>query len=117
MPSARSCRCGWARRPAVRPTASRGVAGGLPVPAVMRRNPAELFRSRPGVTSVTSAGFPEERSLTVPRLLLLVSAAREITLADGTQHETGFFAEEALIPYDRFARAGLDIVVATPGGP
>jgi putative intracellular protease/amidase len=52
----------------------------------------------------------------VPRLLLLVSAAREITLADGTQHETGFFAEEALIPYDRFARAGLDIVVATPDG-
>jgi putative intracellular protease/amidase len=52
----------------------------------------------------------------VPRLLLLVTGAREITLADGTPHETGFFAEEALIPYERFARAGLDIVVATPDG-
>jgi putative intracellular protease/amidase len=52
----------------------------------------------------------------VPRLLLLVSGAREMTLADGTQYQTGFFAEEALIPYERFARAGLDIVVATPDG-
>jgi putative intracellular protease/amidase len=52
----------------------------------------------------------------VPRLLLLVSGAREIALADGTQYQTGFFAEEALIPYERFARAGLDIVVATADG-
>lgn len=52
----------------------------------------------------------------MPRLLLLVSGAREIALADGTQYQTGFFAEEALIPYERFARAGLDIVVATPDG-
>jgi putative intracellular protease/amidase len=52
----------------------------------------------------------------VPRLLLLVSGAREITLADGTPYQTGFFAEEALIPYERFALAGLDVVVATPGG-
>jgi putative intracellular protease/amidase len=52
----------------------------------------------------------------MPRLLLLVSSAREITLADGTPHETGFFAEEAIIPYERFAAAGLDITVATPDG-
>jgi putative intracellular protease/amidase len=52
----------------------------------------------------------------LPRLLLLVSGAREISLADGTPYQTGFFAEEALIPYERFARAGLDIVVATPDG-
>jgi putative intracellular protease/amidase len=60
--------------------------------------------------------LPAERSHAMPRLLLLVSSAREITLADGTQHETGFFAEEALIPYERFAAAGLDITVATPDG-
>jgi putative intracellular protease/amidase len=47
---------------------------------------------------------------------MLVSSAREITLADGTPHETGFFAEEAIIPYERFAAAGLDITVATPDG-
>lgn len=52
----------------------------------------------------------------MPRLLLLVSSAREITLAGGAQHETGFFAEEAVIPYERFAAAGLDITVATPDG-
>jgi putative intracellular protease/amidase len=52
----------------------------------------------------------------MPRLLLLVSSAREITLADGAPHETGFFAEEAVIPYERFAAAGVDITVATPDG-
>jgi putative intracellular protease/amidase len=52
----------------------------------------------------------------MPRLLMLVSSAREITLADGTAHETGFFAEEAIIPYERFAAAGVDITVATPDG-
>jgi putative intracellular protease/amidase len=52
----------------------------------------------------------------MPRLLMLVSSAREITLADGAQHETGFFAEEAIIPYERFAAAGVDVTVATPDG-
>jgi putative intracellular protease/amidase len=52
----------------------------------------------------------------MPRLLMLVSSAREITLADGAQHETGFFAEEAIIPYERFAAAGVEVTVATPDG-
>jgi len=52
----------------------------------------------------------------MPRLLMLVSSAREITLADGAQHETGFFAEEAIIPYERFAAAGVDVTLATPDG-
>lgn len=52
----------------------------------------------------------------MPRLLMLVSSAREITLADGARHETGFFAEEAVIPYERFAAAGVDVTVATPDG-
>lgn len=50
-----------------------------------------------------------------PRLLFLVSSAREISLADGP-HVTGFFAEEALKPYQRFVDAGVDVVVATPDG-
>lgn len=52
----------------------------------------------------------------MPRLLMLVSSAREITLADGAPHETGFFAEEAIIPYERFSAAGVDVTVATPNG-
>jgi putative intracellular protease/amidase len=52
----------------------------------------------------------------MPRLLMLVSSAREITLADGAPHETGFFAEEAIIPYERFAAAGVEVTVATPDG-
>jgi putative intracellular protease/amidase len=47
---------------------------------------------------------------------MLVSSAREITLADGTRQETGFFAEEAVVPYERFADAGVEVTVATPDG-
>ncbi|NMH97011.1 DJ-1/PfpI family protein [Pseudonocardia acidicola] len=52
----------------------------------------------------------------MPRLLFLVSSAREMTLADGSPYETGYFAEEAATPYRRFTEAGLDVVVATPDG-
>lgn len=37
-------------------------------------------------------------------------------LADGTPHPTGFFAEEALKPYERFTAAGFDVTVITPDG-
>jgi len=52
----------------------------------------------------------------VARVLFLVSSARELQLADGTQHVTGYFAEEALTPYEKFEEAGVDIIVATPDG-
>ena len=47
----------------------------------------------------------------MPRLLYLVTSAREMRLADGTPHETGFFAEEAAVPYRKFTEAGVDVVV------
>jgi len=50
------------------------------------------------------------------RIAYLVSSASEITLADGTKHPTGYFAEEALKPYERFVAAGFDVVVVTPDG-
>ena len=50
------------------------------------------------------------------RIAYLVTSARELTLADGTQHPTGYFAEEALKPYERFAAAGFDVTVITPDG-
>lgn len=52
----------------------------------------------------------------MPRILMLVSSADQITLADGTPHETGFFAEEALIPHERFTSRGVDVDIATVDG-
>ena len=45
------------------------------------------------------------------RIAYLVSSARDMTLADGTTHPTGYFAEEALKPYERFAAAGFDLMI------
>jgi putative intracellular protease/amidase len=50
------------------------------------------------------------------RIAYLVTSAREMTLADGTPHPTGYFAEEALEPYERFVAAGFDVTVITPDG-
>ncbi len=50
------------------------------------------------------------------RILFPVSSARTIVLANGSSHEAGFFAEEALKPYDRFIAAGAEIAVATVDG-
>jgi len=45
------------------------------------------------------------------RIAYLVSSARDMTLADGSTHPTGYFAEEALKPYERFAAAGFDLMI------
>ncbi|MFD5120012.1 type 1 glutamine amidotransferase domain-containing protein [Streptomyces sp. NPDC058385] len=50
------------------------------------------------------------------KILFVVTGATYWTLADGTLHPTGFWAEEAVAPYEAFKAAGHDIVVATPGG-
>jgi len=52
----------------------------------------------------------------MPRILFLVSSARQMSLADGSPHVTGFFASEVLTPYERFVAAGVDVVVVTPDG-
>lgn len=50
------------------------------------------------------------------RIAYLVSSATEIVMADGSTHPTGYFAEEAIKPYERFVGAGLEVVVVTPDG-
>ena len=50
------------------------------------------------------------------KILFVVTGAQHWTLADGTQHPTGFWAEELVAPYRAFTGAGHDVVVATPGG-
>ena len=50
------------------------------------------------------------------QLLMVVSGARTIRLADGSDHPTGYLAEEVLEPYEAFEAAGVDVVIATPEG-
>ncbi|WP_329396703.1 type 1 glutamine amidotransferase domain-containing protein [Streptomyces melanogenes] len=50
------------------------------------------------------------------KILFVMTGADRWTLADGTPHPTGFWAEEAVAPYEAFTGAGHEIVVATPGG-
>ncbi|MFC9243808.1 type 1 glutamine amidotransferase domain-containing protein [Streptomyces sp. NPDC057136] len=50
------------------------------------------------------------------KILFVMTGVDYWTLADGTQHPTGFWAEEAVAPYEAFKAAGHEIVVATPGG-
>ncbi|MBP5941749.1 type 1 glutamine amidotransferase domain-containing protein [Streptomyces acidiscabies] len=50
------------------------------------------------------------------KILFLMTAADQWTLADGTTHPTGFWAEEAVVPYEAFQAAGHEVTVATPGG-
>ncbi|MFI0986061.1 type 1 glutamine amidotransferase domain-containing protein [Streptomyces exfoliatus] len=52
----------------------------------------------------------------MPKILFVMTGADHWTLADGTKHPTGFWAEEAVAPYEAFTAAGYEVVVATPGG-
>ncbi|MFB7861407.1 MULTISPECIES: type 1 glutamine amidotransferase domain-containing protein [unclassified Streptomyces] len=50
------------------------------------------------------------------KILFVMTGTDHWTLADGTEHPTGFWAEEAAAPYEAFTAAGHEVVVATPGG-
>jgi putative intracellular protease/amidase len=50
------------------------------------------------------------------RILFLLTSARSILLTHGSSQETGFFAADALKPYDCFTAAGAEIAVATVDG-
>ncbi|WP_067699575.1 type 1 glutamine amidotransferase domain-containing protein [Nocardia jejuensis] len=50
------------------------------------------------------------------KILFVMTGADHWTLADGSTHPTGYWAEEFAAPYDAFTAAGHEIVVATPGG-
>jgi putative intracellular protease/amidase len=49
-------------------------------------------------------------------VLVVLTGADTWTLADGTRHPTGFWAEELVEPMGVFGDAGVDVTVATPGG-
>ncbi|WP_371666885.1 type 1 glutamine amidotransferase domain-containing protein [Streptomyces sp. NBC_00289] len=50
------------------------------------------------------------------KILFVITASDHWTLADGTRQPAGFWAEEALGPYQVFKKAGYEIATATPGG-
>ncbi|MFI6037985.1 type 1 glutamine amidotransferase domain-containing protein [Streptomyces sp. NPDC051315] len=50
------------------------------------------------------------------KILFVITASDHWTLADGTRQPAGFWAEEALGPYQVFKEAGYEIAAATPGG-
>ena len=49
-------------------------------------------------------------------ILMVVTAADSLTLADGSTHPTGFWAEELVVAHRDLAAAGHNITIATPGG-
>ncbi|MFD4658166.1 type 1 glutamine amidotransferase domain-containing protein [Kitasatospora sp. NPDC058444] len=49
-------------------------------------------------------------------ILFVVTGSKVWTLNDGTEHPTGFWAEELVVPYRAFTAAGHRVAVATPGG-
>ncbi|MFI5754962.1 type 1 glutamine amidotransferase domain-containing protein [Streptomyces sp. NPDC051569] len=50
------------------------------------------------------------------KILMIVSAADTLTLADGTAHPTGYWAEEVAASHKVLRDAGVQVDIATPGG-
>jgi putative intracellular protease/amidase len=50
------------------------------------------------------------------RVLMVLTAADTLTLADGTQHPTGYWAEEVAASHRVLREAGFEVQLATPGG-
>ncbi|WP_405595720.1 type 1 glutamine amidotransferase domain-containing protein [Streptomyces sp. NBC_01410] len=50
------------------------------------------------------------------KILFVLTGADHWTLADGTRHPSGYWAEEAVAPYRALTAAGHEVMVATPGG-
>ncbi|MGW6697416.1 type 1 glutamine amidotransferase domain-containing protein [Nocardia sp. NPDC055049] len=50
------------------------------------------------------------------KILFVMTGVDYWTLADGTRHPTGYWAEEFVVPFETLKEGGHEIVVATPGG-
>lgn len=50
------------------------------------------------------------------KILIVLTKAKTLTLLDGSQHPSGFWAEEFVVPYERFVKDGYEVDVATIGG-
>jgi putative intracellular protease/amidase len=50
------------------------------------------------------------------KILILLTKSKTLGLLDGRQHASGFWAEEFVVPYERFVKEGYQVDVATIGG-
>ncbi|ALG10287.1 type 1 glutamine amidotransferase domain-containing protein [Kibdelosporangium phytohabitans] len=50
------------------------------------------------------------------RVLMVLTGAGALVMADGTTHPTGFWAEEVAASHQVLTTAGIDVGIATPGG-
>ena len=50
------------------------------------------------------------------KILILMTMESKLRLLDGRDHPSGFWAEEFVVPYEHFKKAGYHIDVATIGG-
>ena len=49
-------------------------------------------------------------------ILMVVSAADSLTMKDGSEHPTGYWAEELVVAHQTLTQAGNTVHIATPGG-
>ncbi|MDQ0754911.1 type 1 glutamine amidotransferase domain-containing protein [Arthrobacter sp. B3I4] len=49
-------------------------------------------------------------------ILMVVSAADSLTMRDGSEHATGYWAEELVVSHQTLLDAGHSVRIATPGG-
>jgi putative intracellular protease/amidase len=52
----------------------------------------------------------------VANILMVLSAANSLTMKDGSEHPTGYWAEELVVAHQTLIDAGHDVELATPGG-
>lgn len=50
------------------------------------------------------------------RMLVILTSARKLSLKDGRQRPTGYWAEEFVEPHRALVAAGVEVTIATPGG-
>ena len=50
------------------------------------------------------------------KILVLLTKAKTLSLLDGRRYPSGFWAEEFVVPYERFVQEGYQVDVATIGG-
>ena len=69
------------------------------------------------ISPIHRAG-PAGRTGTTPwlNILMVVSAANSLTMRDGSEHPTGYWAEELVVSHQTLLDAGHTVHIATPGG-
>jgi len=65
--------------------------------------------------SVTSAAHAQDPA-SKGKVLIVLSSASELPLKDGKSFSTGYYLNELIVPAERFAAAGYELVFANPNG-